>query len=287
MEEKTLPKLLISREETGQKIQERIDKGQRLLNFQIDSESELEIAGKKANNWSKYNSDLLTTLFTNFSVGNQYQNFFYPRFSSERDRWEHADGLGEYHILDFDWKVGEYREDMTDSINSLESIRDRLELFDKSEPPARTFGDKIFIVHGHDEAAKHKIARFVTDLDLTATILDEQPSRGQTIIDKFEEHAEEAGFAIVLLTADDVGAQKNKTSNLQPRARQNVVLELGYFLCGLGRDRVCILYEEDVELPSDVYGIIYVPMDGHGAWKLKLGQEMRKIGFPVDMNEIL
>ena len=115
-----------------------------------------------------------------------------------------------------------------------------------------TFGDKIFIVHGHDEAAKHKIARFITDLDLSATILDEQPSKGQTIIDKFEEHANEAGFAIVLLTADDVGVPKDKTDELKPRGRQNVILELGYFLCGLGRDRVRILYEEDVELPSDI-----------------------------------
>ena len=63
-----------------------------------------------------------------------------------------------------------------------------------------TFGDKIFIVHGHDEAAKHKIARFITELDLSPIILDEQPSKGQTIIDKFEEHADEAGFAIIKFT---------------------------------------------------------------------------------------
>ena len=212
MEEKTLPKLLVSMEVAKTKIQERINKGQTFLNRQIDSEDELEIAGKEANNWSRYNSDLLTTLFANFFVENQYQDFFYPRFSSERDRWEHADGLGEYHILEFDWKVGEYRDDMTDSIKSLEGICDRLELFHEPEPPTRTFGEEIFIVHGHDETAKHKIARFVTDLDLTATILDEQPSKGQTIIDKFEEHADEAGFAIVLLTADDVGAPKGRTN---------------------------------------------------------------------------
>ena len=80
----------------------------------------------------------------------------------------------------------------------------------------RIFGDKIFIVHGHDEGAKHKIARFIEDLDLTATILDEQPSRGQTIIDKFEEHADEAGFAIVLLTSDDLGAPKDNKNELKP-----------------------------------------------------------------------
>ena len=150
-----------------------------------------------------------------------------------------------------------------------------------------TFGDKIFIVHGHDEAAKHKIARFIENLDLTATILDEQPSRGQTIIDKFEEHAEEAGFAIVLLTADDVGGPKDEKGEFKPRARQNVILELGYFLGVLKRDRVRILYEEGVELPSDTYGISYVPMDKRGAWKLELAKEIASAGITVDMNKLL
>ena len=68
-----------------------------------------------------------------------------------------------------------------------------------------------------------------------------------------------------MLTADDVGAPKDKTDQLKPRGRQNVILELGYFLCGLGRDRVRILYEEDVELPSDIHGISYVLMDKRGA----------------------
>ena len=287
MEENVLLKLLVSKEKAEKKIQERIEKGQQLHDQEISSEDDLNRVGMDSNNWSRYNRDLLTALFANFSVENQYQDFFYPRFSSERDRWEHADGLGEYHILEFDWKVGEYREDMTDSIKSLESIRDRLELFDEPEPPTRTFGDKIFIVHGHEDAAKHKMARFISDLDLSATILDEQPSRGQTIIDKFEEHADEAGFAIILLTADDIGAPKNKTDELKPRARQNVILELGYFLCGLGRERVRILYEEGVELPSDIYGISYVPMDEREAWKLYLAREMASVGINVDMNKLL
>ena len=156
-----------------------------------------------------------------------------------------------------------------------------------SDNRPHTFGDKIFIVHGHDEAAKHKIARFITELGLSVIILDEQPSRGQTIIDKFEENADEAGFALVLLTADDIGAPKDSTDDLKPRARQNVILELGYFLCGLGRDRVRILYEENVELPSDIYGISYVPMDKSGAWKLELAREIASVGITIDMNKLL
>ena len=137
----------------------------------------------------------------------------------------------------------------------------------------RISGDNIFIVHGHNEEAKNKVARFIENLKLTATILDEQPSRGQTIIDKFEEHADEAGFAIVLLTADDLGAPKDN-NELKPRARQNVILELGYFLHRLGRERVCVLHEEGVELPSDIQGIVYVPFDEDGGWMLRLSKEL-------------
>ena len=132
----------------------------------------------------------------------------------------------------------------------------------------------IFIVHGHDGEAKHKVARFIENLKLTATILDEQPSKGQTIIDKFEEHADEAAFAIVLLTSDDLGAPNDNNNELKSRARQNVILELGYFWHRLGRERVCVLHEEGVELPSDIQGIVYVPFDKAGGWKGTLSREL-------------
>ena len=284
MEEKTLPKLLVNMEVAEKKIQERINKGQTFLNRQIDSEDELEISGKEANNWSRYNIDLLIRLFDDLSLKDEYQNFYYSKLTFDEIDGMAAMGWG---VPDLDYLVVEYKRDMVGSIKSLEGIRDRLELFSEFDPPERTFGDKIFIVHGHDETAKHKLDRFIENLDLTATILEEQPSKGQTIIDKFEEHADEAGFAIVLLTADDVGAPEDRTDESKPRARQNVILELGYFLRGLGRDRVRILYEEGVELPSDIYGISYVPMDRHGAWRLELAQEMASVGITVDMNKLL
>ena len=79
---------------------------------------------------------------------------------------------------------------------------------------------------------------------------------------------------------------KNNPNDRRPRARQNVILELGYFLCGLGRERVCVLYEEGVELPSDIHGLSYVPLDSADGWKLRLAKEMREIGFSIDMNKI-
>ncbi len=141
----------------------------------------------------------------------------------------------------------------------------------------------VFISHGHDEEAITTVAKFVETLGVKVTVLDEQPKKGQTIIDRFEEQVDEAGFAIVLLTPDDVGSSK-ATGKRKPRARQNVIFELGYLLGGLGSERVCALYKEGVELPSDIRDVAYIPMDSADDWKLKLSQGMRKAGLPIDMN---
>lgn len=282
MEVKPLPKLLVSKENAYQQLKAQIEKGKKFQNLLIFSEDQLDKIGLESENWSKYNIDLLTQLFGDSRPISEYVDFRHIRYSFE----DKEDICSLYSINFLDYHLNEYKTNMAESINSLESIRDRLELLNEPDPPARIFGNKIFIVHGHEEAAKHKIARFIHDLDLTVTILDEQPNKGQTLIDKFEEHADEVGFAIVLLTADDIGAPKSKPNDQAPRARQNVILELGYFLCGLGRERVCVLYEEGVELPSDIHGLSYVSLDSADGWKLRLAKEMREVGFTIDMNKI-
>ena len=113
-------------------------------------------------------------------------------------------------------------------------------------------------------------------------ILHEKPDAGRTIIEKFEAYSD-VGFAVVLLTADDKGCAKSKDSTLQPRARQNVIFELGFFIGRLGRARVCALYREGVEIPSDYQGILYTAIDSGGAWKLKLVKELRAAGLKVEV----
>ena len=147
-------------------------------------------------------------------------------------------------------------------------------------------GNEVFIVHGHDTVAKIEVARFVEKLGLEATILDEKPGGGRTIIEKFEDHASNAGFAIVLLTPDDVGAAKDKRDDLKPRARQNVIFEMGYFVKGLGRGRVCAMSNEEVELPSDLAGVEYIHLDSNGGWKLKLVKELDAAGIAVDKSKL-
>jgi predicted nucleotide-binding protein len=146
---------------------------------------------------------------------------------------------------------------------------------------------KVFIVHGHDAAAKEETARFIEKLGLEAIILSEQESLGKTIIEKIESYSD-VGFALVLYTPCDVGKLKDvaPTQEMKPRARQNVVWEHGYFIGKLGRERVLALYKEGVELPNDLSGVVYVSMDNHGAWKFKAAKEMKSVGYNIDMNNI-
>ena len=146
----------------------------------------------------------------------------------------------------------------------------------------------VYISHVHDEEAMTTLVKFVEELGLKPTVLDEQPSNDLTVIDSLERYADDTRFAIALLTPDDVGALKDEAGRqLNPRAPQNALLELGYLIGKLNPNQVCILYKDGVELPSDIQGVVlYVPMDSADAWKLKLSQGMRKAGLPVDMRQV-
>ena len=151
-------------------------------------------------------------------------------------------------------------------------------------PPEST--NKIFVIHGHDESARETVARFLGKVGLEPVILHEQPNKGRTIIEKFEEYAD-VRFAVVLLTPDDEGAAKAPDTDLRPRARQNVVFEFGYFIGRLGRERVCALAKGDIERPSDSDGILYVPLDGNDGWKMRLLRELKAADFDIDANQAL
>ena len=184
--------------------------------------------------------------------------------------------------------------DLAAGINTLRSLSERLDYAEAPAPPApatpetRVVGRGVFLVHGHDEAAKQTVARFLDQVtDSGAVVLEEQPDAGRTIIEKFEQHAVEAGYAVVLLTSDDEGREAGTQDELRPRARQNVILELGFFIGELGRGRVALLYEEGVELPSDIVGVLYLPLDAAGAWKTKLAREMHDADVGIDPEKAL
>lgn len=145
---------------------------------------------------------------------------------------------------------------------------------------------KVFIVHGHDVETKEMVARFVQKIGLNPIILHEQASSGRTIIEKFEVYSD-VGFAIVLLTPDDIGAAISDSADLKSRARQNVILELGYFMGKLSRNRVCALYKAGVEIPSDYQGVLYIELDEKGAWRTKLAQELVQAEMKIKLEGLL
>jgi predicted nucleotide-binding protein len=173
-----------------------------------------------------------------------------------------------------------FARDYIDHVKSTTGARETAMLPERSGPAAR----KVFVVHGHDEAAREAVARFLEKLQFDPIVLHEQANQGRTIIEKIEAHGD-VGFAVVLLTPDDVGGVKDGSMNL--RARQNVILELGYFVGRLGRSRICALRRGDVEVPSDFGGVVYEPFDAGGAWKQALGRELQAAGFDIDWNAVM
>ena len=274
--------LRMSCSEAKARIREQIEKGRKLLELQIGSSAELERAQNEGEKWSDFNAELLRRIVDTDKLLNDY-------YQSAIGGW-----LG--GPLSFAAQVKEFYSDVKQCITCLESIYDRLELIPESPmlaQPAEAqpidsrpeISRRVFVVHGHDEEAKQSVARCLEKLELKAIILHEHPSQGRTIIEKFEDYAD-VGFAVVLWTPDDVGAAKDDIDNLKPRARQNVVFELGFFVGSLGRQRVCALHKGDVEIPSDFAGVLWVSMDPGGAWRFALGQEMKAAGLDVDLNKL-
>ena len=146
------------------------------------------------------------------------------------------------------------------------------------------FSRKVFIVHGHDDGARETVARFLERIGLEAIILHEQANQGRTIIEKVVAHSD-VGFAVVLLTPDDEGCVKGGTP--EPRARQNVLLELGYFIGRLGREKVCALKRGALEIPSDFAGVVWETMDSGGGWKQALARELEAAGHNIDWNKVM
>jgi predicted nucleotide-binding protein len=261
--------LLVPLEEARARVQVQLDRGANVPNESINENDE-------ARRWYEFTSELLRQICSTDELRDEFT------------------GRSSFSI-DPDISTGSY-------LKKLRSIHERLELLPASKPsldgvraaPHRT-GDSrkqktntrcIFVVHGHDDGVKETVARFLTKLQLEPVVLHEQPNRARTIIEKFEDHSDVA-FAVALFTPDDVGFPASKSDDAKPRARQNVVLELGFFMAALGRERVCVLCKSGVEVPSDYAGVLYHQLDDSGAWRFLLAREIKAAGIDVDLNKAI
>jgi len=211
--------------------------------------------------------------FSPYDALNEFGSEWYEEMEFNESEWKKQ------------WTIG-----YTEALNVMKDTIEEVELLDSidngamKEKPEKDCST-VFIVHGHDDASKYEVARFVETIGFRSTILHEQASSGSTIIEKIEQHTD-VGFAIVLYTQCDVGAAKSDQDNLQPRARQNVVFEHGFLIGKIGRKNVVALLKGNVEKPNDISGVVYISLDESQGWKLSLVREMRASGYDIDMNKV-
>jgi predicted nucleotide-binding protein len=158
---------------------------------------------------------------------------------------------------------------------------------DDQAPP-----DSVFVVHGHDEDALRDVCDVLSGFGVRPVVLSRIEGPVQSLLQKFFSTSKEARFAIVILTSDDYGASRVQYEAkgvadraLQFRARQNVILELGFFYGYLGWEKVFVLLKKpgevfpNFERPSDLDGAVFDPIDERGRWKTVLAEKLRDAGF--------
>lgn len=180
-------------------------------------------------------------------------------------------------INDSIYKLNEtFLEYFTKSLDDI--IRANPEI--ETEEPQRVSGNTVFIIHGHDTQLKTEVQLLLVRAGVRNIVLHEQADKGRTIVDKLIEESNSSNYAIALFSPDDVLKDGSK------RARQNVVLEVGYFIGKLGKERVRMLVKKNVEIPTDLSGILYEKHDSIGAWKMKILKELQAVGIFVDFKVV-
>jgi predicted nucleotide-binding protein len=166
---------------------------------------------------------------------------------------------------------------------------DEIKTILENVPDTATTNRKVFVVYGHDQVTRTQLEAMLRRWDLDPLIIDQLESSGNTIIEKLEEYMPQANFGIVLATPDDVGYPKDAETGKKFRVRQNVVLEMGMLLARLGRSKVAILLKntEDMEKPSDINGLIYIPFTNDvKEATVDLAKEMNRNGYYIDISKL-
>lgn len=228
--------------------------------------------------WSDYNSELLKQAFDN--PDNEYRK--------EYDNTGITILMGDEDVMEDYHKKINKRIAVLDRLITFLPLLPQVETNNETQKDNKTEMDmsKVFIVHGHDSNTRNEAELLMKQLGLEPVVLFKKVNEGDTIIEKLLRESKDAAFAIVLYTKCDEGKAVEET-DLKPRARQNVVFEHG-LMCGLlGRKRVVALVEEGVEVPGDLSGVVYIPLDAAKRWQLDVAREMKASGMQVDLNKLM
>ena len=271
------PRLVADKSRFTRELAERIEKGKEILDRRrLKAQYRLQGYIDDGKAWTEYTTEWLRRSFDTdeeakrFSAGIELPQtllgaLFEPSLEERRDHME-------FYIKE--------------RVARLGRLAERLPLIDPVPPPvsaSETEEDvsrggrspsnrRVFVVHGHDDGAREAVRALIWEVDLEPIVLMDEPSRGQTLIQKLEENSD-VGFAVVVFSPDDTALDARSNEQTR-RARQNVIFELGYFVALLGRPQVCVILAGDIELPSDWKGVVNIHMDKGGGWRTKLYQEL-------------
>lgn len=276
-------KLLIPRDKLETQLRQSLERYEKLRIMPTATTVDRNTLLAAFKSWDEHNKRLIENSFTPV------------RWHEGSPKSDYADlqDLEFLSSLDLDEdKAGSLLNLAAEKSRKILSLIDSLPLFElevATEDPTSITEQAgvIFLVHGRDLAAREKVRRILEKVtDLSVIVLSDEASSGSTIVEKVGTHIGSSAYAVVLMTADDEGRLKGDPQ-LFSRARQNVVLELGYVLAALGRANIAILREDGVEIPSDVQGINYIIFDAGDGWMLRLVQELKAAGINADANKIL
>ncbi len=280
-ERETRTELTVPREEAERVLGDAAERGIRIREeaSAVRDQASFTEWAKAATRWRKY----ATAALQSISSGNALEEEF--RMATHVGVFVlggTSPSLGE--------KLANRLKDLDAELNVLEAVRERLPLLpapapaQPSQDEAPSHGRDVFIVHGRHRDSADVVARFVEKLGLDAVILDERANEGRTLLEKLEHNASSVGFAVVLLQADDWarGPGEDNWPSEPNRARQNVILELGFFVGLIGRRRVAALVAPGVEQPSDIHGLAYVAFDD--SWQMRLARELKSAIPDLDLN---
>ena len=261
MNDNKVPKLRVSRTEASEKIRSRIDIGKELLERQLSSEQELTVLERETSKWTDYNKMLFDTLFDKSPLSAWHGSVMVA-----------VAGQSLYEDID------DHKENISRWINDLESIYDRLEIYEElpsntQQPTNQDTMDnenkKIFIGHGRSHIWRALKDFIVEELELPYEEFERISTAGNSISNRLEEMLEESCMAFIIMTGEDEHAD-----NLL-HARENVIHEVGLFQGRLGFDKAIILLEDGCERFSNIEGLIYISFP---KWNIEAAfEKIRKV----------
>lgn len=304
--------LKISREKFCELLSEQIKKGNELLEIDVPRKAVLNPYYGGFANMGRVTDkvDYDETAENNFESNykrwrDRNKSIYQTSFTEADSRYYHDFESQIWSIWGSD-TIKEYKDNIRRLVNHMQGDIERVDLIEcvveteqQKEEPIQNKIDKkkVFVVHGHNSALRVEVARTIEQLGLQAIILLEQEDFGNTIIEKFEANASDIGFAVVLITGDDLAVSKKDLEREQKetdfkatyrsRARQNVIFEMGYFIGKLDRAHVFELMEDGVEGPGDLSGVLYTAVDEEGMWKVKLAKRLKAVGYSVNLEKII